>query len=132
MGIWQRAQQGRINDAEEGSGDAEPDRQGQDGDKREGPVFEQEPHAVPGVLQDGFHDATSSHVVAAVLHQREIAEPSGRRAPGVVSAQPLPFVLLRPHLQVKLHLVPDLSGDDIASDKRTTPRENVTQDSHGP
>jgi hypothetical protein len=93
-------------------------------------VPEEEPHPISDVLENGFHDSTSSHVVAAILHQREIAEPPGGRASGLVGCQSLPFVFLGAHLQVELHLVADFSRNDITPEQCTPSRENAAQIRH--
>ena len=76
------------------------------------------PERVLHVLEHGLHHASSSHVVAAVLDDREVAEPLQRGPPRRVRIQAVACVLVGAHRHVEPQLLANFVGRGVAPEER--------------
>src|SRR5438552_2743988 len=70
----------------------------------------QDPQPVLDVLQRRPQHAATSHVIAAVLNDGEVAEPPDRGLPRGARIKPAPRVLIGAHVDMDLRLLAECDG----------------------
>ena len=75
LGIWERAQQHCIHDAEHGRARADRERQRRDDDSCDHRAVSQIPHCVPHVLTDGLQPDEEVRVARSFMRTQQAAEP---------------------------------------------------------
>src|SRR3954465_7770557 len=78
----------------------------------------QAPQPVLHVLKYRLDAAPTTHVVAAILNNGEIAEPPDRGVSRGAHVQATAGVLAGPHLDMELHPLADFVGDRITPEQR--------------
>jgi hypothetical protein len=84
----QRAQPHGVHELEDGRVGARAEREGEDGDGREGRIAAQQPRAVAQVLPEGFEEADRVHRVDLFADEGGVSEPAVGGGAGDVGAHP--------------------------------------------
>ena len=126
IGIVERPQQHRVDDAEDGAVGADAQRQRQQGGRGEPTGAEQPADPVARILKEHLDRWQPALFAIALLHLGDSSESSKCGSTRVGGRQAAPHVLLRQHLDMKLDFVVEVhverptskqSGD--ADEKRT-------------
>ena len=103
-GIGQRLQDDRVDDAEDGSVGANPERHRDDDGEHVAGLLAQAAHGIADVLSERFDESRQPGVAHVVFDALDAAEQLPRAAPRRLGRGALPHVLGREHIEVELQL----------------------------